>query len=91
MPLHTKGAAGATALAQYFAVGIYGSMLWRGTRAGTMTVPFFRRKKVGNADDDGVAAGDGSGAVKPLPLLMTVISANAAMLLRCGIHACLIA
>lgn len=105
--LHTvlTGAAGATAISQFLAVGIYGTMLWRGARAGTMAVPFFisrgkntkstvSRTETGMVDgsqgDDGEeerqtligSSESRSAPVKALPLLMTVISANAAMLLR---------
>lgn len=77
------GAAGATACAQYFAVAIYGIMLWRGARRGGMAVPFFssRNTRSGGAGAGG-SEGEPSGAVKAWPLLVTVISANAAMLLR---------
>lgn len=86
------GAAGATALSQYFAVGIYGTMLWRGARAGTMAVPFFADKGKGknkgtdtsSSNGDSAASQGGGESVKALPLLITVVSANAAMLLRCG-------
>lgn len=78
--LGMAGAAGATALAQYFAVAIYGTMLWRGARRGTMSVPFFLSRKSRREGSGG--RGDPSGAVKAWPLLVTVISANAAMLLR---------
>lgn len=76
------GAAGATVLSQYFAVGIYGTLLWRGAMAGKMIVPFFGRKPGEGRAGGGRSTGD-SKAVKALPLLMTVVSANAAMLLRC--------
>lgn len=102
LTMGVAGAAGATALAQYLAVAIYGSMLWRGARAGRMAVPFFalsRRRGGGGAEPketgargDEVATVVGVGVSdveKPAPpaalsLLVTVISANAAMLLRYG-------
>lgn len=78
--LGMAGAAGATACAQYFAVVIYGTMLWRGARKGTMAVPFFLSRK--SRQEGSRGKGDPSGAVKAWPLLVMVISANAAMLLR---------
>lgn len=73
------GAAGATVFAQYFAVAIYGTMLWRGARRGTMAVPFLVSRKARNSGGRG---GNGKEAVKAWPLLVKVISANTAMLLR---------
>ncbi|CAM9232266.1 unnamed protein product [Sphacelaria rigidula] len=77
------GAAGATALAQYLAIGIYGTLLWRGARAGKMAVPFFSRKRSATKSDadGGSSSGDGE-RVQPLQLLVSVVSANTAMLLR---------
>ncbi|CAM9887320.1 unnamed protein product [Choristocarpus tenellus] len=71
------GAAGATAMAQYLAASIYGTMLWRGARRGTMCVPFFFQKsrRTRRPKDDGES-------VRALALLGTILSANAAMLLR---------
>lgn len=79
------GAAGATACAQFFAASIYGVMLWRGARKGTMEVPFFfsrEGRKNRRVEAATGAGGDPLGEVKAWPLLVTVISANAAMLLR---------
>lgn len=78
------GAAGATAVAQYLAVVIYGAMLWRGARGGTMAVPFFvsRREREEKKAAAAISGGETKPAVKAWPLLVTVISANAAMLLR---------
>ena len=78
------GAAGATAFAQYLAVATYGVMLWRGARGGSMVVPFlFSRRQREEKKTAAASIGDGSkAAIKAWPLLVTVISANAAMLLR---------
>ncbi|CAM9180106.1 unnamed protein product [Discosporangium mesarthrocarpum] len=77
------GAAGATAASQYLTVVLYGVMLWRGAQRGDMCVPFFPRKdsqasKEGKED----SRGPSGGGIKALTLLGTVVSANAAMLLR---------
>ncbi|CAM9182759.1 unnamed protein product [Hapterophycus canaliculatus] len=102
LSMGVAGAAGATALAQYLAVAIYGSMLWTGARKGSMAVPFFapsssRGKAAASGGEKGMAAsvalGDASnGRVREgksasaagawWSLLGTVVSANAAMLLR---------
>ncbi|CAN0120844.1 unnamed protein product, partial [Laminaria digitata] len=78
------GAAGATAVAQYLAVAIYGVMLWSGARRGAMAVPFFfsRREREEKRAAAAVSGGETKPAIKAWPLLITVISANAAMLLR---------
>lgn len=82
------GAAGATAVAQYLAVAIYGAMLWRGARGGTMAVPFLfsrREREEKKKAAAAVSGGETKPAIKAWPLLVTVISANAAMLFRyCG-------
>lgn len=106
LSMRVAGAAGATALAQYLAVAIYGGMLFAGARKGKMAVPFFaaslsrRKAAVGGGERGGVVAvvpvGDGSSggagargksasaAGAWWSLLGTVVSANAAMLLRCA-------
>lgn len=78
------GAAGATAFAQYLAVAIYGAMLWKGARDGKLMVPFLfsQRQRVENALAVTASGGDTPALMKPWPLLVAVISANAAMLLR---------
>lgn len=87
------GAAGATAFAQYLAVAVYAAKLWRGARSGRMSVAFVAKKKGSDTAGGNGASVAGSGVatsgkgsrVKAWPLLVTVISANAAMLLRCDI------
>lgn len=89
------GAASATVLSQYVAVAVYGTLLWRGARSGEMMVPFFapgasKKRRLGAVTppkEEGAGGGGRGGAgdtqgVQPLSLLTTVISANAAMLLR---------
>ena len=87
------GAAGATVCAQFFAVGIYGTLLWRGTRQGVMEAPFLfsketRRLRKAEAEEAAAKLGQGgaerSAAVNPWRLLVTVVSANVAMLIRHG-------
>lgn len=96
LAMGVAGAAGATAAAQYLAVAIYGVMLWRGARTADgegkrMAVPFFARggRRWGARGDAVAAAVGGGGAAiggkstqSAWALLVTVISANAAMLLR---------
>lgn len=96
LAMGVAGAAGATAAAQYLAVAIYGVMLWRGARTADgegkrMAVPFFARggrRRGARGDAVAAAVGGGGAAVggkstqSAWALLVTVISANAAMLLR---------
>ncbi|CBJ31784.1 conserved unknown protein [Ectocarpus siliculosus] len=86
LSMGVAGAAGATAFAQYLAVAIYGAMLWRGAREGRMAVPFFgargKRRREGGGQAAAAAAAAGTSAPAAWSLLVTVISANAAMLLR---------
>ena len=84
LSMGVAGAAGATAVAQYLAVAIYGVMLWRGARGGTMAMPFlFSRRERKEKKAAAAVSGDrNKPAIKAWPLLVTVVSANAAMLLR---------
>ncbi|CAM9971183.1 unnamed protein product [Ectocarpus sp. 12 AP-2014] len=81
LSMGVAGAAGATAFAQYLAVVIYGALLWRGAMEGRMAVPFFGAGGRRRRDGAGGAAA-GTSAPAAWSLLVTVISANAAMLLR---------
>ena len=78
------GAAGATAFAQYLAVAVYGVMLWRGARGGGMMVPFFfsRRQRREKKTAAAIVEDDYKATMKAWPLLVTVISTNAAMMFK---------
>ena len=79
------GAAAATVASQYLAVVVYAALLMRNVSRGTMRFPVLQKllsKRAGGqrraeTTDDASAA-----AIQPLALLKTVVSANAAMLLR---------
>lgn len=79
-----SGAAAATVFAQYLAAFLYGIMLWRGCRGGVMEIPFvssrLTRKPCKAEASELVETVEGVNAWK---LLVSVVSANVAMLIRC--------